>query len=78
MQNLRSSRETELAQQVPIQRGTAWLSNTPKVALENHLQVRDEDFAAAIADPIQTASLNGAAEHVRKARKRFAGLRRRK
>ena len=34
MQNLRSSRETELAQQFPIQTVTAWLGNTPKVALE--------------------------------------------
>ena len=50
MQNLRSSRETELAQQFPIQTVTAWLGNTPKVALENYLQVRDEDFTRATQD----------------------------
>ena len=50
MQNLRSSRETELAQQFPIQTVTAWLGNTPKVALENYLPVRDEDFTRATQD----------------------------
>ena len=44
MQNLRSSRETELAREYPLQTVTAWLGNTSKVALENDLQVRDEDF----------------------------------
>ncbi len=34
MQNLRSSRETELAREYPLQTVTAWLGNTPKVALE--------------------------------------------
>ena len=48
MQNLRSSRETELANEYPIQTVTAWLGNTPKVALENYLQVRKEDFTKAI------------------------------
>ncbi len=65
MQNLRSSRETELANEYPIQTVTAWLGNTPKVALENYLQVRDEDFTKAIGPRPQTESLNSAAEHVR-------------
>ena len=56
MQNLRSSRETELAQQFPIQTVTAWLGNTPKVALENYLQVRDEDFTKAIGEPNQNSA----------------------
>ena len=64
-QNLRASRETELARIHPIQAVTAWLGNTPKVALENYLQVRDEDFAAAIAAPNETASLFGAAPALR-------------
>ena len=55
----------ELARNHPIQAVTAWLGNTPKVALENYLQVRDEDFAAAIADPIETASLFCAAPALR-------------
>ena len=65
MQNLRSSRETELAREYPLQTVTAWLGNTPKVALENYLQVRDEDFTKAIGVLPQTQSQNSAAEHVR-------------
>ena len=53
MQNLRSSRETELAREYPLQTVTAWLGNTPKVALENYLQVRDEDFTKAAQIPTQ-------------------------
>ncbi len=65
MQNLQSSRETELAQPFPIQTVTAWLGNTPKVALENYLQVRDEDFTKAIGEPNETASLFCAAPALR-------------
>ena len=36
MQNLRSSRETARAREYPLQTVTAWLGNTPKVALENY------------------------------------------
>ncbi len=46
-QNLRSSRETELAQTLPVHVVTAWMGNTPKVAMEHYLQVRDEDFDEA-------------------------------
>ena len=56
MQNLRSSRETELAREYPLQTVTAWLGNTPKVALENYLQVRDEDFTKAVQNPVQQTS----------------------
>jgi integrase len=48
-QNLRSSRETELAQMFPLHVVTAWLGNTPRVAQEHYLQLRDSDFAKAIA-----------------------------
>ena len=46
-QNLRSSRETELVQTHPVHVVTAWLGNTPKVAMAHYLQVRDTDFEAA-------------------------------
>ena len=49
--NLRSSRETELAAEYPIQVVTAWLGNTPRIALKHYLQVTDADFARAAADP---------------------------
>ncbi len=66
MQNLRSSRETELANEYPIQTVTAWLGNTPKVALENYLQVRDEDFTKAIGVQPQSQSRSSAARALRK------------
>ena len=76
VQNLRSSRETELANEYPIQTVTAWLGNTPKVALENYLQVRDEDSTKAIVGQEQTTFLfgvaRGAAEHVRNAQHSLA------
>ena len=46
--NLRSSRETELTQGHPIQVVTAWLGNTPRIALKHYLQVTDADFEKAI------------------------------
>jgi len=57
-QNLRSSRETELMERFPIHTVTAWLGNTPAVAMRHYLQVRDEDFAKAAqgeAHPKQNA-----------------------
>ncbi len=46
-QNLRASRETELAAEYPIHVVTAWLGNTPKVAMKHYLQVTDSDFQRA-------------------------------
>ncbi|MDP6601107.1 MAG: tyrosine-type recombinase/integrase, partial [Phycisphaerales bacterium] len=46
-QNLRSSRETELADQFPIHVVTAWLGNSPKVALAHYLQVTDDHMRSA-------------------------------
>lgn len=50
--NLRASRETELADRFPIQTVTAWMGNTPRIAMKHYLQVRDEDFDAAV-NPVQ-------------------------
>ena len=44
---LRASRETELAAQYPIHVVTAWLGNTPKIAMKHYLQVTDDDFDRA-------------------------------
>jgi integrase len=51
--NMRSTRETELSEKFPIQLVTAWIGNTPKVALESYLQVTDADFARASAEVVQ-------------------------
>jgi len=47
--NLRASVETDLAHRFPIHIVTTWLGNSPKVAADHYLSIRDEDFAFAIA-----------------------------
>jgi hypothetical protein len=47
--NLRASCETDLMQQHPIHVVTAWLGNTPQIAITHYLQTQESDFAKAIA-----------------------------
>jgi integrase len=47
MQNLRATRETELAATYPLHVVTAWMGNTEVVAARHYLQVTDADFARA-------------------------------
>ena len=49
-QNLRASRETELAREFPLHVVTEWLGNTPQIALKHYLRVTDEDFAQACGE----------------------------
>jgi len=51
-QNLRSTRETELAEAFPIQVVTAWIGNSEAVARKHYLQVTDEHFARAATVPV--------------------------
>ena len=46
-QNLRSTRETELAQEFPIHVVCKWIGNTQAVAMKHYLQVTDEHFDQA-------------------------------
>jgi integrase len=46
---LRSSRETELAQEFPIHVVTAWLGNTPSIALRHYLLTTDGNYDRATA-----------------------------
>ena len=59
-QNLRSTRETELAESFPIHVVCAWLGNTQAVARKHYLQVTDEHFAAAsdiaVQNPVRQPS----------------------
>ncbi len=55
-QNLRASLETELVEQYPIQTVTAWLGNTPAIALKHYLTVREEHFEKAVQIPVQQVS----------------------
>lgn len=47
-QNLRSSRETELAETFPLHVVTAWIGNTERVASKHYLQVTDDHFVRAV------------------------------
>ena len=51
LQNLRSTRETELAESFPLQAVTAWMGNSQLVAAKHYLQLRDEHFQRAATDP---------------------------
>lgn len=48
--NLRSSRQTELAERHPIHVVCAWLGNSPIIAQNHYLQVRESDFADAVRE----------------------------
>jgi integrase len=63
-QNLRASRETELAEQHPMHVVCAWIGNTERIAAKHYLQVRDSDFeraAESAAGAQQKAQLQTAA-----------------
>ena len=55
-QNLRSTRQTELARVHPSHVVCAWMGNSRDVAAEHYLQVTDEDFARAGAGPVTGAT----------------------
>lgn len=54
-QNLRSTRETELAESHPLHVVTAWIGNSKAIAAKHYLQIRDEDFERAAQDPAGAA-----------------------
>ncbi|MBN2455827.1 MAG: site-specific integrase [Sedimentisphaerales bacterium] len=47
-QNMRASRETELAESYPIQVVTDWIGNSPDIAMKHYLQTTEEHFARAV------------------------------
>lgn len=57
---MRARRETELAKEYPIHVVTAWLGNTPCIALKHYLQVTDADFDRAAAPSAKVGSECGA------------------
>ena len=60
-QNLRSTRETELADEFPAHVVVAWLGNSEAVARKHYLQVTDEHFAAAAGGESSHRAAHGAA-----------------
>ena len=57
---LRASRETELAAVYPIHVVTAWLGNTPKIAMKHYLMATEADFAKAAGRAVEKAAQNPA------------------
>ncbi|MCX5653722.1 MAG: hypothetical protein NTY65_03615 [Planctomycetota bacterium] len=54
-QNLRSTRQTELADRFPVHVVCAWLGNSAPVAMKHYLQVTDEHFRQAAQEAVQKA-----------------------
>jgi integrase len=50
---LRASRETELYHEYPIHVVTAWLGNTPKIAMKHYLMTTQADFSKASGIPLE-------------------------
>jgi integrase len=62
-QNLRSTRETELAKAFPIHVVCRWLGNSQLVAAKHYLQLQDSDFASAAGGECSIAALQSALLH---------------
>ena len=54
-QNMRSTRETELADQFPAHVASAWIGNSVAVAPKHYLQVTEDHFAQAAQNAAQKA-----------------------
>ncbi|HHH76270.1 MAG TPA: integrase [Phycisphaerae bacterium] len=76
-QNLRSTRETELAEEYPVQVVCEWIGNSPAVAAKHYLQVTDDHYKKAVQnpvhDPVQTAHVDGRQEMAAKRAKCVSG-----
>ncbi len=48
-QNMRSTRQTELAESLPFHVVCAWIGNSERVAQDHYLQVTEDHFAAGVA-----------------------------
>lgn len=72
-QNLRATRETELAEEFPIQVVCAWIGNSPAIAAKHYLQVTEDHFVRAVAgvgNGVKKAARNPAQQLHAGARKR--------
>jgi integrase len=59
-QNLRSTRETELAETYPLHVVCGWIGNSQPVAAKHYLQLTDEHFTRALGDAETEAAQNAA------------------
>ena len=56
MQNLRSSRQTELEETFPSHVVCKWMGNSIKVAQKHYLQTTESHFSKAVQNPVQQAA----------------------
>ena len=56
-QNLRSTRETELAERFPMHVVCQWIGNSQPIAAKHYLQVTDDHFSKAVRNPVQQAAV---------------------
>ena len=56
-QNLRSTRETELAETFPLHVVVKWIGNSQQVAAKHYLQVTDAHFESAASQPTGEAPI---------------------
>lgn len=59
-QNLRSSRESELAAAYPLASVTKWLGNSPEIAMQHYLQPVNTDFERAVSNRTSEPETRGA------------------
>ena len=52
-QDLRRTRETELAVDFPMHVVCEWIGNSQPIAAKHYLQVTDEHFSKAVRNPVQ-------------------------
>ena len=65
IQNLRSTRETELAEEFPLQAVTQWMGNSELIAARHYLQVTSEHFRKAAEPKVANIVANNTREHDR-------------
>ena len=58
--NLRSTRETELAEKYPLHVVCEWIGNSQLIAAKHYLQVTDDHFSEATQEPVEKTARNTA------------------
>ncbi len=64
-QNMRASRETELAESNPLHVVTAWIGNSARIAAQHYLQVTDADFDRANQRGTNSGTVKGLCKALR-------------
>ena len=73
-QNLRATRETELAEVFPLHVVCAWIGNSQSVAAKHYLQVTDDHFRDATRSAAQITAQQAHADHRNDSQEQTAAL----